>query len=113
MFRIILWYLYFIVYQSHLKSLILRHFALSWRISQKKNLIYSKIIIIIAVTAASPSPGPMKMTPRMTTLHEENTREAAPLLHMEEEEEEEVEEEDDEHPEFEEEEHEVRKLRHL
>lgn len=31
----------------------------------------------------------MKMTPRMTTLHEENTREAAPLLNMEEEEEEE------------------------
>ncbi|XP_045609916.1 kinesin-like protein KIF13A isoform X4 [Procambarus clarkii] len=42
---------------------------------------------------SSPSPGPMKMTPRMTTLHEENTREAAPLLHMEEEEEEEEEEE--------------------
>lgn len=38
---------------------------------------------------SSPSPGPMKMTPRMTTLHEEHTREAAPLLHMEEEEEEE------------------------
>ncbi|XP_064103663.1 kinesin-like protein KIF13A isoform X4 [Macrobrachium nipponense] len=43
---------------------------------------------------SSPSPGPMKMTPRMTTLHEENTREAAPLLHMQEEEEEEDEEED-------------------
>ncbi|XP_069939378.1 kinesin-like protein KIF13A isoform X4 [Cherax quadricarinatus] len=45
---------------------------------------------------SSPSPGPMKMTPRMTTLHEENTREAAPLLHMEEEEEEEEGDEDDE-----------------
>lgn len=38
----------------------------------------------------------MKMTPRMTTLHEENTREAAPLLHMEEEEEEEEDDDDDE-----------------
>ncbi|XP_050727701.1 kinesin-like protein KIF13A isoform X3 [Eriocheir sinensis] len=54
-----------------------------------------------SVTAASPSPGPMKMTPRMTTLHEENTREAAPLLHMEEEEEEE---EEEEQPEMEQEE---------
>ncbi|XP_069985793.1 kinesin-like protein KIF13A isoform X3 [Penaeus vannamei] len=45
---------------------------------------------------SSPSPGPMKMTPRMTTLHEENTREAAPLLHMEEEEEEEEDEEENE-----------------
>ncbi|KAK7063154.1 Kinesin-like protein kif13b [Halocaridina rubra] len=44
---------------------------------------------------SSPSPGPMKMTPRMTTLHEENTREGAPLLHMQEEEEEEDEENDD------------------
>lgn len=79
------------------------HFELE-NITQK-NFMYSKIIIIVAITTASPSPGPMKMTPRMTTLHEENTREAAPLLHMEEEEE--VEEED-EHPEFEQEEQEVR-----
>ncbi|XP_045131033.1 kinesin-like protein KIF13B isoform X11 [Portunus trituberculatus] len=52
---------------------------------------------------SSPSPGPMKMTPRMTTLHEENTREAAPLLHMEVEEEED---EEDEHSEFDQEEQE-------
>ncbi|MPC20566.1 Restin [Portunus trituberculatus] len=45
----------------------------------------------------------MKMTPRMTTLHEENTREAAPLLHMEVEEEED---EEDEHSEFDQEEQE-------
>ncbi|XP_042236957.1 kinesin-like protein KIF13A isoform X3 [Homarus americanus] len=44
---------------------------------------------------SSPSPGPMKMTPRMTTLHEENTREAAPLLHMEVEEEEDEEEQEE------------------
>ncbi|KAK3891209.1 hypothetical protein Pcinc_004892 [Petrolisthes cinctipes] len=45
--------------------------------------------------SATPSPGPMKMTPRMTTLHEENMREAAPLLNMQEEEEEEEEEDDE------------------
>lgn len=78
--------------------------------TRKKMFVYSKEIIFVAVTSASPSPGPMKMTPRMTTLHEENTREAAPLLHMEVEEEED---EEDEHSEFDQEEQEVRNIRCL
>ena len=84
----------------------LRDFVLEMVNIMKKIFVYFKVMIFIAVTSASPSPGPMKMTPRMTTLHEENTREAAPLLHMEEEEEED---EEDEHSEFDQEEQEVRK----
>lgn len=84
--------------------LLLKHFFLKMANTKKLVFVYFKVIIFVAVTSASPSPGPMKMTPRMTTLHEENTREAAPLLHMEVEEEE----DEDEHSEFDQEEQEVR-----
>ena len=48
------------------------------------------IIFLPFFITASPSPGPMKMTPRMTTLHEEsNARGLPPLLNMQEEDEEE------------------------